>query len=77
MEKLSITVPFNSAIAAYLSQQPFKYLYLGESNNQEDFSYEGALPPLAKILQLLAVFNPLEYTISKSTTGISFIVWSV
>lgn len=77
MKKLSITVPSDSAIAAYLLQQPSIYLYFGESNDSEDFSYEGILPPLAKISQLLSVFNPSEYTISKSTTGISFIVWSL
>lgn len=77
MTKLSITVPSDSAIASYLSQQPTVYLYFGESNGSEDFSYEGVLPPLAKISQLLAVFTPSEYTISKSTTGFSFIVWSL
>lgn len=77
MANLSITVPSDSAIASYLSQQPTVYRYFGESNDSEDFSYEGVLPPLAKISQLLGVFNPSEYTISKSTTGISFIVWSL
>lgn len=77
MKKLSITVPSDSAIASYLFQQPVLYPMTEAASESVVFSYDGTIPPLAKISQLLAMFSPSEYTISKSTTGFSFIVWSL
>lgn len=77
MTKLSITVPCDSAIQQYLSSQQVVYRLTDVAPHHMVFSYDGVIPPLAKISQLLAMFQPSEYTISKSTTGTSFIVWSL
>lgn len=77
MSKLSIYVPSESAIEQYLSSQQVVYRLTDVSSATMVFSYDGIIPPLAKISQLLAMFEPLEYTISKSTTGFAFIVWSL
>ena len=74
MKKLSITVPFDSAIERYLWQDPV-FAITDKSCALVVYSYGGDIPPLAKISQLLAIFEPEQYTISKSLTGISFIVW--
>ena len=74
--KLTITIPTDSAIEHYLWQHPM-FTQTDNSSDLVVFSYDGVIPPLAKISQLLAMFEPTEYTISKSTTGISFIVWSL
>lgn len=73
--KLSIMVPSDSAIESYLSHQPVVYRITEESSASVVFSYGGTIPPLAKISQLIAMFEPQQYTISKSMTGFSFIVW--
>ena len=77
MAKLSIIVPNDSAIEAYLFQQSVLYPITKETSDSVVFSYEGVYPPLAKISLLLAMFDPSEYTISKSTTGISFFVFTL
>lgn len=76
MAKLSIYVPSESAIEQYLSSQQVVYRLTDVTSATMVFSYDGVIPPLAKISQLLAMFEPSEYTISKSTTGFAFIVWS-
>lgn len=77
MSKLSIYVPSESAIEQYLSSQQVVYRLTDVTSANMVFSYDGVTPPLAKISQLLAMFEPSAYTISKSTTGFSFIVWSL
>ena len=72
--KLTIMVPSDSAIEHYLFQHPM-FDIKDETSASVYFSYGGAIPPLAKISQLLAMFEPAQYTISKSMTGFSFIVW--
>ena len=76
MKKLSIHVPSDSTIGMYLSNIPHLYRIVGRTSESVEFSYGGMMPPLAKISHLLSMFEPSEYTISKSTTGTSFIVWS-
>lgn len=75
MAKLSITVPFDSEIEHYLSQQHVVYRMTDVTSSTMVFSYDGVMPSLAKISQLLAMFEPAQYTVSKSMTGFSFIVW--
>lgn len=75
MKNLSIMVPSDSAIESYLSHQPVVYRITQETSASVVFSYGGTIPPLAKISQLLVMFEPAQYTISKSMTGFSFIVW--
>ena len=77
MKKLSILVPSDSAIERHLSNLSHLYRIVRVTSASVDFSYVGYLPPLAKISELLAMFEPSEYTISKSTMGVSFIVWSL
>lgn len=77
MTKLSIYVPSESAIEQYLSSQQAVYRLIDVTSATMVFSYDGVIPPLAKISQLLAMFEPSEYTISKSTTGFAIIVWSL
>lgn len=77
MAKLSIYVPSESAIEQHLSSQQVVYRLTDVTPATMVFSYDGVIPPLAKISQLLAMFEPSEYTISKSTTGFAFIVWSL
>ena len=72
--KLTIMVPSDSAIEHYLWQHPMFHIK-DETSASVCFSYGGVIPPLAKISQLLAMFEPAQYTISKSMTGFSFIVW--
>ena len=72
--KLTIMVPSDSAIEHYLWQHPM-FTQTDESSASVVFSYGGVIPPLAKISQLLAMFELEQYTISKSLTGVSFIVW--
>lgn len=76
MAKLSIIVPNDSVIYHYLQKHMF-YRSYEETPTLTSYEYVGSIPPLAKISQLLAMFEPSEYTINKSTTGISFIVWSL
>lgn len=77
MYKLSIMVPCDSVIDRFLSHQPVAYRITELTSAFVTFSYFGVIPPLAKISQILAKFEPSEYTISKSTTGISLIVRSL
>ena len=77
MKTLIIRVPSASAIEMHLSSFPHLYRAVSQTSTWAEFSYSGVIPPLAKISQLLSSFDPIEYTISKSTTGISFIVWSL
>lgn len=76
MANLSVMVPNGSGICHYLQKHMFYHLY-AKTPTYVSYEYVGSIPPLAKISQLLAMFEPLEYTISKSTTGISFIIWSL
>ena len=75
--KLSVMVPSDSAIEHYLWQHPMFTTISDstESNPTVLFSYEGKIPPLAKISELLAMFEPEQYNISKSETGFFFVVW--
>lgn len=73
--KLTVTVPTDTNIDAYLWTHPM-FLKVDDSSESACYEYGGFIPPLAKISQLLAMFEPTEYTISRSTTGFSFIVWS-
>lgn len=77
MSKLSINVPSESAIEQYLSSKQVVYRLIDVTYATMVFSYDGVIPPLAKISQLIAMFTPSEYTISKSTTGFVFTVWSL
>lgn len=72
--KLSIMVPHDSAFEHYLWQHPM-FTMTDNSSASVVYIYGGVIPPLAKISQLLAMFEPQQYTISKSMTGFSFIVW--
>lgn len=74
MAKLSILVPSDSSIEMHLSSLPHLYRVVGKTYASVEFSYGGVIPPLAKISELLAMFQPEHYHISKSTTGFSFIV---
>lgn len=76
MKKLTITVQRDGAMESYLFSLPHTYHVIDESSESVCFDYGGFIPPLAKISELLAMFEPAEYTISRSTTGFSFIVWS-
>lgn len=76
MTKLTITIQRDSSLESYLFSLPHTYHVLDESSESVCFEYDGIIPPLAKISELLAMFQPAEYTISKSYTGYSFIVWS-
>lgn len=77
MTKLTITIQRHGALESYLFSLPHTYHVLEESSGSVCFEYGGFIPPLAKISELLAMFDPAEYTISRSTTGFSFIVWSI
>ena len=72
--KLTIMVPTDSAIDRYLWLHPM-FTITDKSCATVVYSYGGDIPPFAKISQLLVMFEPEQYTISKSLTGISFIVW--
>lgn len=74
MTKLTILVPSDSTIEMYLSRFPHSYRVVNKTYASVEFSYSGVIPPLAKISELLAQFQPEQYHISKSTTGFSFIV---
>lgn len=74
MKKLSILVPSDSAIDLHLSSLPHLYSAVCKTYASAEFSYDGVIPPLAKISELLAMFQPDQYHIRKSTTGFSFIV---
>lgn len=74
MKKFSILVPSGSAIELHLSSLPHLYRVVDKTYASSEFSYGGVIPPLAKISELLAMFQPEQYHISKSTTGFSFIV---
>lgn len=76
MTKLTITIQRGGALESYLFSFPHTYHFIDESSESVCFLYGGFIPPLAKISELLAMFDPAEYTISRSTTGFSFIVWS-
>lgn len=76
MKKLTITVHRGGALESYLFSLPHTYHVIDESFESVCFEYGGIIPPLAKVSKLLAMFQPAEYTISKSYTGYSFIVWS-
>lgn len=76
MKKLVIAIPRDGALESYLFSLPHTYHVVDESSESVLFEYGGIIPPLAKISELLAMFQPAEYTISRSTTGFSFIVWS-
>ena len=76
MAKLTITIQRDGAFESYLFSLPHTYHVIDESSESVCFEYGGFIPPLAKISELLAMFEPAEYTISRSTTGFSFIVWS-
>lgn len=76
MTKLTITIQRDGAMESYLFSLPHTYHVIDESSESVCFEYGGVIPPLAKISELLAMFQPAEYTISKSYTGFSFIVWS-
>ena len=73
--KLTITVPSDSSMDHYLSN--LNYYLSEDSSVSVTYLYHGDLPPLLKITELLALFDPVEYTISKNPTGISFIVLSL
>lgn len=75
MKKLTITVQSDSAMERYLTSLSHTYHVIDESSESVCFDYVGFVPPLAKISQLLAMFEPELYTINKSMTGFSFIVW--
>ena len=77
MIKFSIIVPSDSAIDRFLSHQPVAYRITDLTPSSVVFSYFGLIPPLVKISQLLEKFDPSDYTIRKSTTGISLIVHSL
>ena len=72
--KLTITVPSDSSMDRYLFN--LNYYFSEDSSGSVTYLYHGSLPPLVKITELLALFDPAEYIISKSTTGYSFIVRS-
>ena len=74
MKKLSIFVPSDSAIELHLSNLPHLYSCIGKKFASTEFSYDGSIPPLAKTLELLAMFQPEQYTIMRHKTGVSFIV---
>lgn len=76
MKKLTITIQRDGALESYLFSLPHTYHVIDESSESVCFDYGGFIPPLAKISELLAMFEPAEYTISRSTIGFSFIVWS-
>lgn len=76
MTKLTITIHRDGAMESYLFSLPHIYHVIDESSESVCFEYGGLLPPLAKISEILAMFQPAEYTISKSYTGFSLIVWS-
>lgn len=73
--KLTVTVPSDTNIDVYLWTNPI-FLKVDHSSEMACYEYGGLIPPLAKISQLLAMFEPTEYTISRSTKGFFFIVWS-
>lgn len=72
---LTISVPKDNPMADYLSKFRFTYRLVDENSASVCFSYGGVVPPLSQISLLLAKFEPEQYTISKSMTGFSFIVW--
>lgn len=74
MTKLSIMVPNDSVIDHYLYDHPM-FTMTDNSSASVVYAYGGYLPPLAEISVLLSKFYPQQYTISKSMTGVSFIVW--
>ena len=74
MKKLTIFVPSDSVIELHLSSLPHLYSCIGKKFASTEFSYGGAIPPLAKTLELLAMFQPDQYTIIRRKTGVSFIV---
>ena len=74
MAKLSIMVPNDSVIDHYLYEHP-GFTMTQNLPDSVVYSYGGYLPPLAEISVLLSKFEPKQYTISKSLTGFSFIVW--
>lgn len=76
MNSLTITIQRDCALESYLFSLPHIYHVIEKSFESVCFEYGGIIPPLAKISELLAMFQPAEYTISKSYTGFSFIVWS-
>lgn len=76
MSKLTITIQRDCALESYFFSLPHTYHVIDESSESVCFVYGGLIPPLAKISELLAMFQPAEYTISKSYTAFSFIVWS-
>ena len=73
MAKLTIMVPNDSVIDHYLHHHMFYHSY-AETHTNVSYEYVGSIPPLAKISQLLAMFDPSEYIISKGINGIVFIV---
>ena len=73
--KLTINVPLDSSMERYLSN--LNYYFSEDSSESVTYLYTGSLPPLVKITELLALFDPAEYTISKSDAGFSFIVRSL
>lgn len=75
MNKLTITIPRHGTIESYLFSLPHFYTVIEESSVSVCFLYDGSIPPLVKISELLALFVPEEYTIRKDSFGFTFIVW--
>lgn len=74
MAKLTILVPSDSAIDMHLSSLSHLYRDVGKRCGSAEFLYDGVIPPLAKISELLAMYHPEEYHIIKSKSGFTFIV---
>ena len=72
---LTIIVSKKSRIADYLYDFRFLYRVFAEDSTQVTFLYGGSREPLPVISKLVSMFEPEKYTISKSTTGISFTVF--
>lgn len=72
---LTIVVPKESRIAEYLYDFRFVYRVFSEDSASVTFLYGGSNDALSVITKLLSKFDIEQYTISKSRTGFSFIVW--
>ena len=75
MKEFTIIVSKQSRIAEYLYDFRFVYRVFAEDSASVTFLYGGSHEPLSVITKLVSMFEPEQYTISKSTTGLSFIVW--
>lgn len=72
---LLISIPKDSPMADYLYKFHFTYRVVDENSASVCFSYSGVVPPLAQISRLIGMFEPEQYTISKSLKDYSLIVW--